>query len=115
MKIAVNQRVKVLNVRDPRQVTSAKINEALGKGLTLFITWGRYIVEMFSTCLDIDVDDERCKSILAKVKPATKFGVFNNTTVDLTDEEYEFLKQHIDHQDNIIKIRFKEMIEKYND
>lgn len=113
-KIAINQRVKVLDVENNDDITVGHVQDAIKQGLPFFATWKQYILNKMYKRATLKCNKDIFNNMVNRLIVQGSYMTLPNAMFIVSDEEYVELSKAIDQQPDIIKYRFDNMIEQYN-
>lgn len=113
-KIAINQRIKVLDFDDYEDINVNHVKDAIQQGLPFFVTWKQYILNKMYKRATLKCNKDIFNNMVNRLIVQGSYMTLPNAMFIISDEEYAELSKAIDQQPDIVKYRFDNMIEQYN-
>lgn len=114
MKIGINERVMVLDVNRWEDATMSDVYKAQAQGLRFFVTWGKYLLSTITKQYSLDWDKVILTPMLLRMKQFMTTHILPISKFEISDAEYEALKDVIEQQPKVVQKRFDDMIAQNN-
>lgn len=104
----------VLDVNRMEDATMSDVQKAQSQGLQFFITWGKYLLSTITKQYSLDWDKVTLTPMLLRIKQFMTTHILPISKFEISDAEYEALKDVIKQQPKVIQKRFDDMIAQNN-